>query len=409
MSENLKIIHTSDWHLGQTFYQYERVEEHQLFLEWLVEFSKEKLPDLLLISGDVFDTPNPSALSQKMFYSFLNTMHRSCPNVQIIITAGNHDSGKRLEAPKPLLDEYKTTIVGALTVKDGEYQYDDIIVPIIKNGKYVANCIALPYLRVGEYPAHVETYSEGIAYHIGNAVKKLDKKGLPIIMMGHLYATGSVLSEDDPSERILVGDLQSVKIASWSDQISYTALGHIHKPQRVGGREDIRYSGAPIPMSFSEKGYCHGITYIELFTSGSKHIEQIEYASPVKLLSVKAETPSELLEKLDALDEGEVHSLSPILEIVVKIQHPEPSLRYEIENRLKNKAVRLGPIRVGFTSRLATDETIPKTLDEFVKMSPMDIALDIYYRTYGDDMPETLKEILREVINESIDDQEELE
>src|SRR5690606_13409939 len=123
----IRILHTADWHIGQLFHQYDRTFEHQQFLNWLLETLMTKKIDVLLISGDVFDLSNPSAVSIKLFYSFLNRATKENPELQIVVTAGNHDSASRLESPKPLLELSNIHIIG-LVQKDnrGEIDYSQI-------------------------------------------------------------------------------------------------------------------------------------------------------------------------------------------------------------------------------------------------------------------------------------------
>ena len=126
----IRILHTADWHIGQLFYEYDRTYEHRQFLEWLITTLTEEEIDVLLVSGDIFDSSNPSAASIKMFYSFLNRAVTQNPHLQIVVTAGNHDSASRLESPKPLLESSHIHIVG-IVEKDGEgaVDYPAITIP----------------------------------------------------------------------------------------------------------------------------------------------------------------------------------------------------------------------------------------------------------------------------------------
>ena len=120
----IKLLHTSDWHLGQTFFEFERKGEHVVFLDWLKGQVKENGMDLLLIAGDIFDSPNPSAESQRLYYSFLRDITAQNPQLQIIIIAGNHDSAARLEAPNPLLENMNITVRGGVRRDvNGEIDY----------------------------------------------------------------------------------------------------------------------------------------------------------------------------------------------------------------------------------------------------------------------------------------------
>ena len=154
----MRIIHTADWHIGQTFFDYDRKTEHLHFLLWLKEEIKNREIDLLLIAGDIFDTQNPSAESQKIYYSFLKEVTSENPQLQIIIIAGNHDSAARLEAPNALLEQFNVTVRGTVKrYENGEIDYNRLIVPLHAGG----HCMAVPYLRQGDYP-NVGSYTEGV-------------------------------------------------------------------------------------------------------------------------------------------------------------------------------------------------------------------------------------------------------
>src|SRR5690554_2185076 len=145
----MKVLHTADWHIGQLFHEYDRTFEHQQFLNWLVQTLQKEQIDVLLISGDVFDLSNPSAASVRMFYTFLNQAINTKPELQIIITAGNHDSATRLESPKPLLESSNIHIIG-LVERDlgGNIDYEKLIIPIRNpSGAIKAWCLAIPFLR----------------------------------------------------------------------------------------------------------------------------------------------------------------------------------------------------------------------------------------------------------------------
>lgn len=264
----LKLIHTADWHLGQTFFGYDREVEHEAFLGFLTNLLVERQTDVLLIAGDVFDVTNPSAGAQRRFYRFLKEANRRNPGLQIVIIAGNHDSAIRLEAPNPLLEELNTSIVGIVGRTDsGEIDLASLVVPLRNRaGEREALCLAVPFLRQGDYPAVPEGEPDSYVAGIGRMYRRLyayadarRNPGEAIVALGHLHATGAELSEDDRSERAIMGGLESVSADTFDAGITYTALGHIHKAQRIGGREAVRYAGSPLPMSFSEKNYRHQV------------------------------------------------------------------------------------------------------------------------------------------------------
>lgn len=393
--ERMKLLHTADWHLGQTFFEYDRKAEHAQFLTWLQAQVHSEQVDVLLIAGDVFDSPNPSAESQKMYYRFLREVTSANPDLQIIIVAGNHDSAARLEAPSPLLEGMRIAVRGVIKrTSDGGIDLDYLRVPLDKGGY----CLAVPYLRQGDYP-DAETYAQGVQRMYEALYEILPDKCQPVIAMGHLHATGAAISENDRSERAIVGGLECISSDSFSTGIAYTALGHLHRGQRVSGRENVRYSGSPLPMSFAEKNNKQGVTLVEI--TDSTRIERIEFDAPVKLVSIPAE-PMPLSDVFDAiaqLPDGELAENSPYLEIKVWITEPEPSLRHQIEAALKNKSVRLARIAAVTPKREAETSTI--TYEELQTLNPMDMATDIFRRRFGgEEMPEKMKSLLQTVIQE---------
>ena len=206
----MKVLHTADWHLGQTFYEYDRREEHFHFLEWLKQQIKQHEIDVLLIAGDVFDSPNPSAESQRVYYRFLREVTSENPSLQIVIIAGNHDSAARLEAPNPLLEDMNIIVRGTVRRNaEGDIDLQHLIVPLYTEGKVTAYCLAVPYLRQGDYPS-AENYSKGVQQLYEQLFNKVKEKGIPVVAMGHLQATGSEISEDDRSERTVIGGLECV-------------------------------------------------------------------------------------------------------------------------------------------------------------------------------------------------------
>ena len=392
----MKIIHTADWHIGQTFFEYDRKQEHLQFLTWLQALIVEEKTDLLLIAGDLFDSPNPSAESQKIYYRFLKEVTAANKQLQIIIIAGNHDSAARLEAPTPLLDDMNISIRGVIKRTEmGEIDWKHLIIPLSTGGY----CLTVPYLRQGDYPT-AETYAEGVQKMYNSLFEARPDQQQPILAMGHLQATGSEISENDRSERTIIGGLESISPQAFNPAIAYTALGHLHRAQRVSGRENVRYSGAPLPMSFAEKNNKQGVTCIEITDEGT-HIEHHIFDTPVKLLSIPP-TPQPLatvLEAIEQLPEGAIESNSPYLEIKVLITEPEPSLRHQIESALQNKAVRLARLTSSAARQIESESVI--TYEALQTINPLEMATDIFKRKYsGNEMPEEMTKLLQHVIQE---------
>ncbi|GHT01466.1 nuclease SbcCD subunit D [Bacteroidia bacterium] len=396
----MKLIHTADWHLGQTFHEYDRKAEHLHFLTELKTLIRQLSVDVLLIVGDVFDSPNPSAESQQMFYKFLRDVTAENSALQIVIIAGNHDSAARLEAPNPLLEAMNITVRGVVKrTPQGDIDYSRLIVPLMENGKIAAWCLAVPYLRQGDCP-EAETYSQGVGRMYERLYEQVSDKTKPIIALGHLQATGSEISENDRSERTIIGGLECISPDSFSPEIAYTALGHLHRAQRVSGRENVRYSGSPLPMSFAEKNNKQGVILLEINGKETK-IEHLGMDPPVKLMSIPREPSplADVFEAINQLPDGEINAKSPYLEIKVLVTEPDPSLRFHLEEALKNKSVRLARIIRILPKKVSDSNTI--TYEELQTINPMDMATDIFRRRFGgEEMPDAMKKLLQTVIHE---------
>ena len=401
----ISILHTADWHLGQTFFGYDRTQEHEHFLDWLAGVLTKNKIDVLIVAGDVFDVSNPSAASQRMFYRFIHRVTTENPRLQLVVVAGNHDSAARLESPLPLLQEMRTEIKGIVRKQNGKIDYEHLLVEL-KNaaGEVEALCLAVPFLRQGDYPV-VETegnpYAEGVKELYARLLKYALKKrtdGQALVAVGHLLATGSEIAEKDHSERIIIGGLESVSPESFPEQIVYTALGHIHKAQRVSGRENIRYAGSPLPMSFAEKHYHHGVVKVTLDEGWAVEIEKLEYTPLVRLLSIpatEAAAPDEVLDELRGLELPEDEPM-PYLEVKVKLSEPEPMLRQQVEEILEGKPVRLARI-VSFYRQAAEgsveEEVLTAGLQE---MNPLQIVKATFENSYQTEMPEELVNLFQE-------------
>jgi exonuclease SbcD len=400
----MKLLHTADWHLGQIFFEYDRKAEHLHFLTELKKQLREQSVDVLLIAGDVFDSPNPSAESQKLFYQFLREATTENSQLQIVIIAGNHDSASRLEAPNPLLEEMRVTIRGTVKrTSDGGIDFAHLLVPLMEHGTLAAWCMAVPYLRQGDYP-EAESYAQGVGKMYEKLYESIPDQTKPVIALGHLQATGTELSEGDRSERTIIGGLEGVSPDAFATAITYTALGHLHRAQRVSGRENVRYSGAPLPMSFAEKNNRQGVTLVEI-NGGQTTITFLALNVPVKLMSIPSEAAPlpGVLDAIGQLPDGEITSTSPYLEVKVLITEPEPSLRHRIEEALKTKSVRLAHT----TSVKPRNETEWKaiTCEDLRTLHPMDVAEDVFRRRYGgEEMPETMRTLLQTVIQEVKDE-----
>ena len=281
---SMKILATSDWHLGNLFHGNDRLPEHKHFLKWLLEQIAEQKPDALLIAGDIFDNGNPSAAAQTVYYEFLADATQLCPNMQVIITAGNHDSASRLEAPRPLLTRYHVEIRGNVRKiwQQGEsgdddktgghwiYSFDDLIIPETNEEGEEVIILAVPFLRSDV--VQNASYSQGVNDFLRELTAEARKKypGRKCIMMAHMYAKGSDIAKQDASEKIIIGGQEEVDLEGWNDHPDYMTCGHIHKRQHIWNTNWARYTGSILPMSFAEKDYMHGIDLITISSEEKK-------------------------------------------------------------------------------------------------------------------------------------------
>ena len=411
----LKIIHTADWHLGQSFFGYDRQPEHTAFLKWLAETVADRQIDVLLIAGDVFDVANPSASAQRQFYHFLKEINLANPGLQVVVVAGNHDSAARLEAPNPLLEELGIAVVGVVKRNEsGEIDFNSLLLPLRhRDGSVQAYCMAVPFLRQGDYPPTVQkdqnTYVAGVErMYRGLYEFAMEKAGteLPLVAMGHLHVLGAELSDDDRSERVIMGGLESVTSDSFPRELAYTALGHIHKAQKVGGREEVRYSGSPLPMSFSETNYRHQVVLVTLDGRTPASIEPLIIPQTVALMRVpKVPVPPALvLEALRALpDKPETDSacaFAPFLEVRVLLTEPAPGFRNEVEEVLANKFVRLVSIVPSYPKQAGNTEERVLSIHDLQQIDPLDMIKRTYESKYANALPESLERLFREVEHE---------
>lgn len=414
----IRILHTADWHLGQTFFGYDRTGEHEAFLDWLSEEIKRNEIDALIIAGDVFDVSNPSAASQRMYYEFIYRVTVENPNLQIVIVAGNHDSAARLEAPLPLLQSMRTEVRGVVhKLNGGEIDYDHLTIELRnREGEVEVLCMAVPFLRQGDYPLVItdgNQYTEGVREFYAQFLQRLwkrRKENQAIIAIGHLQATGAEIAEKDYSERTVIGGLECVSPDTFSEKIAYTALGHIHKAQRVSGRDDVRYAGSPIPMSFAEKHYHHGVIMIVLDDGCAVDIKRIECPKSIPLVSVpsgEAVSPEVILQALQDLPD--VEGEAPYLEVKVLLEEPEPMLRQEIENALTGKKYRLARI----VSTYHQEGRVEAESDDWKRglqdMSPLQIAKSAFEKMYQVEMPADLTDLFQEAYMAATSKEEEEE
>lgn len=398
----MKIIHTADWHLGDNFHGYDRTAEHEHFLHWLEGVVADERPDALLLAGDVFDNANPSAQAEEMFYRFLAKATALHPGMRIIITAGNHDSGRRLQAPSEALRSLGVEIRGVVEHDEKNQPLaDNLIIPVgaVGSREVQAVVIALPYLRTGDIEFRdnlSRSVREFVQKLVGN-VRKVYGREMPIVLMAHLYAAGAEIAQMEHSERLVVGGEDCIDARGIDTGVDYVALGHIHKAQQVGGDDKMMfYAGSPMPMSFSEKGYSHGVNMLTIGAKGGAVVERLEYKPlrSVQSLPAKGAAPlNEILTLIKALPKADKVDPAewPYVEIRLKESEANPNAQSEIVAAMQDHAATLCRL-VREVPQVENDNRQRKmqSLDQLRNISPLDIALDTYLTETGREMSDEL-------------------
>jgi exonuclease SbcD len=330
----LKILHTSDWHIGKQLLKVEFTEDMDLFFNWLIETIKSEEINVLLMSGDLFDQANPSQTAMTQYYQFLKRMiPLKC---KIIITGGNHDSPHVLNAPKELLHFLDIEVIGGAPENLAE-----LFIPIELNGEKVV-VAAVPFLRdrdirksvPGEsYDDKMEQIKEGLKAYFGsvNAYYTTNFKDLPFVVMAHLFAQGVQTSESE--REIQIGNQAGIEAAIFGDLPNYVALGHIHKPQMVG-MPHIRYSGSPISLSFSEKLDQKQVIILDI-QNGKLNFESIEIPCFRRLITLEG-TLAEVKEQISKYQHQS--QLVDLAEVIVKEENENVQTIRELDELLTSEA-----------------------------------------------------------------------
>ena len=384
-----KFIHTSDWHLGQNFYGYDRTEEQSDFLHQLADIVRKHTPDALLVSGDIFHNAAPSNNAVNMYVNAMLDIHKACPSMSIIVIAGNHDSASRLDSDKRLWELANVTVRGGVSRdKDGFADLDSHIIKVGDKGIVAA----VPFAYPTSFPlttraADVERDKRQQAYFqaLLDQANALNSGDLPVVLMAHLTVKNCDFMGHDRNM-----ELESVDVATLGSGYDYTALGHIHRPQDVNER--VRYSGTPIPVSFDEQ--CeHSVSIVTIDYHGAKPAIETKVIKNLKPLhTIPANQPVDFetaLEKLRALNPNERAYIR--LNVMVDRYLPEGA-QERAAQAIADKQCRLCEFK---KTSLATDTSRPSqmTIEEFHSKEPIDVANQYFIDTYGEPMNDQQREM----------------
>ncbi|PMH43174.1 exonuclease subunit SbcD [Vibrio sp. 10N.286.49.B3] len=293
----MRILHTSDWHLGQHFFTKSRKHEHQAFLTWLLDLVTAERIDALIIAGDVFDTGSPPSYAREMYNQFV--VNLSTTGCQLVVLGGNHDSVSTLNESKQLL-----ACLDAYVVANTSDDLDEQIIELTSNGKLGAYLCAVPFVRARDVVASQsgesgldkqKNLSNAISAHYHRlyqralTLRAAENVTVPIITTGHLTALG--VTSSDSVRDIYIGTLDGFD-AKGFPPADYIALGHIHRPQVVAKQEHIRYSGSPIALSFDELKSNKQVLIVDFAIEGDPSIDPIAVPSFQEMHAVKGDLES---------------------------------------------------------------------------------------------------------------------
>ena len=377
----MKIIHTSDWHLGHNLYGYDRTEEQKGALDQIEDLVREEKPDALVVSGDIFHTPQPSSAVQTLFTEAVMRMHAASPGTAIIITAGNHDSAARHEISRILWETQNVHMIGSVDKEDTAAQ----VIGIPGKG-YV---VAVPYINERSIP-------EGFWQGLLDDVEARNESGLPVVLSAHLTVSGSDFRGHDDAREYSVGGIDSVELDEMGTGYDYAALGHIHHAQTLKGSDGkARYSGTPVPVSFDE-AYPHSVSVVEIAAHGdTPQIREVEILNPRPLVTLPADGFASW-DEVKELVEAFPKDIPAYLRLNVEIEDTlPPEAVAQVKQTLADGQARFCLVN-SRRSRTESAERRTLSVSEFRAKEPIEVA-----RLFAEDSGFTLSEDLEELFREA--------
>ncbi len=391
----MKLLHTSDWHLGRALYGRKRYEEYEAFLDWLAVLIESDDIDVLLVAGDVFDNSTPSNHAQELYYRFLCRVAAS-PRRHVVVTAGNHDSPSFLNAPREILKFLNIHVVGCASASPE----DEVIVIAGPDQEPLLMVCAIPYLRdrdirtaeAGESLEDKEAkIIEGIrthyrmVYEAAEEKRSVLKKSVPMVAMGHLYTAGGQTVDGDGVRELYIGTLLHVGTDVFPECIDYLALGHLHIPQTVGGSDFIRYSGSPLPIGFGEAAQEKSVVLVA-FSDEAPKVANISVPRFRELKTLRGDWQT-VARDIDALKS---RGSNAWLEIIYEGDEIAGDLRLRLDEAIAGTGLEILLVKNNRTlERLLTGMDAGETLDD------LDVT-DVFKRCLeahdipGDDRPALL-------------------
>jgi exonuclease SbcD len=388
----MRILHTSDWHIGKKIYEQDRLDEHARFLDWLLETIIDRDVDVLLVSGDVFDSSMPPARATDLYYRFLFNLYGKTPTHAVII-AGNHDSAVRLAAPGEFLKMARMHVVGG--IRDSA---KDCVVHLDANGQTAAFA-AVPYLNEGDILPHIPLEAEverSLRYR--EAMKRIYDDCLSAmdadikVFMGHYFIQGGTLGD---SERLVqIGGTQPVRTDDLPGDVDYIALGHLHSTQQIKGDGcPVMYPGSPLPLSFKEAKHDKKVLLVELATDIACNIEEVTVPVFRELVKVEG-TPNDLKQQANFGDWKDRY-----IEAKVLLDGPAVGVGDEIRQIFAQKGGKV----------LIVESVLPRAVGKILSTediktrTPVEIFQEFYRYKFGENGSDTELDGLLTTFNELLD------
>lgn len=400
----IRILHTSDLHIGKRLYEKELAEDHQLFFGWLIPLIETEKIDALIIPGDIFDVANPSSESRKMYYELLVRLSRL--KCKVIIAGGNHDSPSMLEAPGELLRELDIHVTGGLP----ENPADMLVEVRDREGKSGLVIASVPFIRDADlrryasdesYEDRLESTRAGIirVYSELAVLCENSYPGIPALAMGHFFVSGGSISE---SERdIQVGNLAAVESSRLPSRFSFYALGHLHNPQSPGENSKIIYSGSPLALSFSERDNANRVIIYQ-FEGEETSFRSIPVPPSRKLIKISG-TISDIRKQLVNIRADEL-PLTTLLELDATEENEDPSKRIELETLVSEydeERIEIIKSRISFRNRTAGTAELYDTGTGIEELKPTEV---FERRIENDKLEENTAGMLREAFAELLEE-----
>lgn len=404
----MKILHTSDWHLGQYFMGKTRQAEHEAFLAWLIAQIEFHQVDALLIAGDIFDTGAPPSYARELYNHFAVTVSNT--KTQVVVLGGNHDSVAMLGESKTLLACLGVTVIPGVS----ESPTDQLLVLNSADGQPGLILCGIPFIRARDVTLSQagqsaqekqQSLQEAIHQHYQQIFALAEDKrielgiNLPIVATGHLTTVGASVSES--VREIYIGSLEAFPTDAFPSA-DYIALGHIHRPQKVGGLEHIRYCGSPIPLSFDEINQNKEVLLVDLDNTGLKTITPLTVPRFQELMAIRGNL-ADIKEKIESAATLS-HDNKPVwLEIIVHSDDYLNDLQVRIQELIEGLPVEVLRIRRERT-------TSPSGLQRQAKETLAELSTDdvFNHRLSGESLETELQASLHSLYRQVVSEVQEL-